>query len=74
MTVEPPPPVVLPPPDPIKTRQVTWSVLDNGSVCLAPEEYGDLSYNMSEILRWMEDAGHQLNFYAMPKAKPPPNE
>ena len=72
--MEPPPPVILPAPRPIQTRAVTWHVLDTGSVCLAPREYGDLAHNMAEILRWVKEAQYQLNFYAMPQVKAPPTE
>lgn len=69
--VEPPPPIVLPPPSPIRTRVVTLHVLDTGSVCMAPQEYKDMAHNMAEILRWVKEARHQLDFYAMPKGKAP---
>ena len=71
MVVEPPPPIVLPHPEPIRTVPVQFHVIETGAICLAPKQYENMSLNMAEILRWVQEAQARLNWYANRAQQPP---
>lgn len=56
----------LPKPAPIKLNQVSWisaSVEGREVLALTADEYIDLSKNQAEILRWINEADDQLDYY-----------
>jgi len=56
----------LPKPAPINMLPVRWEVLNVEGVpyfALTAEQYQNLSRNQAEILRWVQEANHQLQYY-----------
>lgn len=64
-------PAVLPDPDPIETVPVRWRVLTRDTLpdgpfaffALRPEDFEALSLNQAEVLRWVAEARHRLDYY-----------
>lgn len=62
---EPPLPV-LPRPEPVRVEQVKWQVVEvDGEplFALTARGYEALSRNVSEMVRWAQEASWQLDFY-----------
>ena len=53
---------VIPARDPVNLRSVSWKVI-NGLFTLTPDEYENLSYNVSEITRGVKQLSVQLDYY-----------
>ena len=66
LSIKEPPRPVLPRPEPVKTEQVRWQVVDVGGepmFALTARGYEALSRNMAEMIRWAKEASWQLDFY-----------
>lgn len=56
----------LPEPSPIQMLPVRWEVLNvqgQPYFALTPKQYQNLSRNQAEILRWVQEAIYQLQYY-----------
>ncbi len=62
------PQIVLPAPAPVKLNKLKWHVTvdkETGIVyfSLSTGDYENLSLNMAELLRWIQEANWQLKYY-----------
>jgi hypothetical protein len=61
---DPTPP--LPLPEPIETLPVEWTAIESNEgivLVLTPRQFENLSNNLAEILRWVQEAAWRLKYY-----------
>lgn len=56
----------LPEPNPVELVPVDWTVVEADGVrllALTPQQYENLTLNLAELLRWIQEAAWRLRYY-----------